>query len=120
MRHFNSVTDPILYACSCGDCDDAPTTRFLNMLDDAREYAGVPFAVNSGPRCEGYNALVGGSEESEHLTGEAADIDAPTSRARNAIIRGAIQAGFTRIGIGSNFVHLGCSEDKPQNVMWVY
>lgn len=52
-----------------------------NILDPLREAWGKPIVVNSGYRSEELNDLVGGSSTSQHLRGQAADIEA-VSRSR--------------------------------------
>ena len=44
------------------------------VLDPLREAYGRPVHVNSGYRCPRLNRLVGGSPNSQHMRGEAADI----------------------------------------------
>jgi len=65
---------------------------------------------------------VGGKDDSEHLTGDAADIRAVTSRMKFLLIKYGLEAGITRFGVSEKggFVHLGISPDKPQNVIWTY
>lgn len=46
-----------------------------NVLDPLREWYGKPIRVNSGYRCTALNKAVGGVASSQHLTGQAADID---------------------------------------------
>lgn len=46
-----------------------------NILDPLRDEMGVPIYVNSGYRCPELNRLIGGSERSQHMRGQAADID---------------------------------------------
>lgn len=46
-----------------------------NVLDPLREWYGKPIYVNSGYRCPALNKAVGGVANSQHLTGQAADID---------------------------------------------
>lgn len=46
-----------------------------HVLDPAREAFGAPVRVNSGYRCSRLNAAVGGSARSQHLRGEAADLN---------------------------------------------
>lgn len=43
------------------------------VLDPIREQWGVPVRITSGYRCKALNDLVGGKENSLHLTGRAAD-----------------------------------------------
>lgn len=44
------------------------------VLQPLRSHLGAPIYVNSGFRCPGLNAKVGGVPNSQHLVGEAADI----------------------------------------------
>ena len=46
-----------------------------NVLDPLRDWYGKPIRVNSGYRCTALNKAVGGVASSQHLTGQAADID---------------------------------------------
>ena len=46
------------------------------VLDPLREWYGKPIYVNSGYRCPELNKVVGGVENSFHVSGCAADIDA--------------------------------------------
>ena len=45
-----------------------------NTLDPARELIDAPITVDSGFRSPEVNAKVGGAKNSQHLTGQAADI----------------------------------------------
>lgn len=53
-----------------------------NVLDPLREWYSKPIYVNSGYRCPALNKAVGGVASSQHLTGQAADIDV-NDRAEN-------------------------------------
>lgn len=46
-----------------------------NVLDPLREWYGRPITISSGFRCPELNRAVRGSVTSQHMTGEAADID---------------------------------------------
>lgn len=46
-----------------------------NVLDPAREAYGAPVYVHSGYRSPQVNKLVGGVSNSQHIVGEAADLD---------------------------------------------
>lgn len=106
---------------------DAPSSgnmmniTFLQMLDKARDIAGIPFVINSGYRTQDYNEQVGGVPRSSHTTGRAADIRAETDADKARIIWACAKAGFNRIGLGSNFVHVD-SDDfrKPSPAFWDY
>ena len=45
-----------------------------SVLDPLRKLYGKPIKVTSGYRCPKLNAAVGGSQNSQHMRGEAADI----------------------------------------------
>lgn len=66
--------------------DNTPTSEIRtklqalidNVLNPARQEYGAYIYVNSGYRCHKLNTVVGGVSNSQHLTGEAADITAGT------------------------------------------
>ena len=93
---------------------------FVNGLQDARDIADIPFHINSGWRCKKRNKAVGGVENSSHLTGHAADIQAADSHTRFVIVSALIEAGFKRIGVGKTFIHVDDDVSKAQSVMWLY
>ena len=47
------------------------------VLEPLRQWLGKPIVINSGYRCTKLNQLVGGVSNSQHQTGEAADIRLP-------------------------------------------
>lgn len=110
-------------SCSCGLCN--VDVEFINKLQIARTMAGMPFKITSGCRCKDCNNNAGGKLTSDHLTSKditckGADIECLNSSARFAIISSCLAVGFTRIGIGDGFVHVGMRADNPQYVMWLY
>ena len=119
-HYFNPESDPLLYRCPCLACAHGPSPRLITTLDQVRHVAGIPFHVTSGPRCHAHNKKVGGSEFSEHIDGDGADIACADSRSRFLIVNAAIQEGVTRIGIAKSFIHLGVSETNDQHVIWTY
>lgn len=48
-----------------------------DILQPIRDLVGKPILVTSGYRCEALNKIVGGALNSQHQTGEAADIKCP-------------------------------------------
>ena len=50
------------------------TALVANILDPLREAYGKPIVVSSGYRCAKLNRAVGGVARSQHITGQAADI----------------------------------------------
>jgi uncharacterized protein YcbK (DUF882 family) len=94
--------------------------RLIWMLDLARDRAGLPFVINSGYRCLEHNTEVGGVVNSAHLKGLAADIHAENLRARYIILKALLSIGFSRIGIGPNFIHTDIDATKETGVVWLY
>lgn len=93
---------------------------FLQMLDDARDFAGIPFKITSGFRTPEHSRAIGSNDRSSHCKGLAADIACGTSRERMEIITALLTVGFDRIGIGDGFVHVDCDVEKDEAVIWTY
>ena len=96
------------------------SVEFLNKLAQARKIAAVVFKITSGYRSPAHNAKVGGVKGSSHTNGHAVDIYAPTSTQKYLIINGLLQAGFNRIGIAKNFIHVDDDPSKSEDVIWTY
>ena len=70
-EHFNRRE----FACSCGCGFDDVDPKLAALCETIRRAAGVPVRVNSGCRCEKYNARVkGAAKDSQHVKGRAADL----------------------------------------------
>lgn len=70
------------------------------ILDPIREEYGSPIRISSGYRCKRLNSLVGGSNTSQHMKGEAADlipVDGDTRRLFD-VIRKMINEGKIKTG----------------------
>jgi uncharacterized protein YcbK (DUF882 family) len=100
---------------------------FVQLLDDARHIAGVPFRISKGGgyRTEEYNAELvkrnpKASRNSSHCRGLAADILTPDSRTRHMVLMSLFKVGFNRIGVANNFIHVDDDESKAPDVCWVY
>lgn len=104
------------FNCKCCNRNEMKDD-FMEMLDRARELAGVPMVISSGYRCPKHNESVGSTSEN-HTSGRAADIFASDGFRRGAILRGLYLAGFKRIGIGKTFIH---ADNMPANESaWLY
>ena len=107
------------FVCPC--CNQQAMSRILiARLDQARGLAGIAFKITSGWRCYEHNSSVGGKETSSHLFGLAVDILATTSRSRFLIVKALLDVGFTRIGIGKDFIHVDMDTTKDAEVIWLY
>ena len=118
MKRWRYFTEDEFRCHCCGKLiiDD----KLIDLLDKAREIAGVPFIVVSGYRCKKHNAEVGGKPNSAHLVGKAADIKATDSRTRFKIVQALVKVGFHRIGIAKGFIHCDIDDSKPPEVLWLY
>jgi len=99
--------------------------EFLVKLDKARAIADIKFKITSGYRTRAYHEVLRRkgyktAVNSPHLSGWAADIRVNTSSERYTIIRSLQEAGFNRIGIGANFIHVDCDPSKPPFLIWTY
>lgn len=94
--------------------------EFITWLQRARTLTGIPFNINSGWRCKQHNKDVGGSRNSSHLMGYAADIDIIGSSARFTIIGALLSVGFERIGIANTFIHVDNDRVKNEKLIWLY
>ena len=116
------------FNCPCGspNCKgEKMNGDFLELLDEAREIAGIKFKITSGLRCKEYNEdlLKRGykaSRTSSHLKGVAADISCKNSGDRWTIINSLLLVGFCRLGISDTFIHVDLDLEKQQNVVWTY
>ena len=89
IKHFT----PEEFACPCcGKCE--MEQEFVKKLDELRDWIGEPLNITSGFRCVKHNKKVGGSENSAHLKGLAADIYIPNSTFRYKIIAFALSAAI--------------------------
>lgn len=62
------------FACKCGCGQDTVDYTLMEVLVDLRKTFGKPVLITSANRCKEHNAKVGGSKNSVHLTGKAADV----------------------------------------------
>ena len=93
--------------------------KFLFVLDEAREFAGIPFIINSAYRSPEHPLSIK-NPSSSHIKGLAVDIKATDSATRFKIVEALVSVGFTRIGIADTFIHVDLDLDKTQNVIWTY
>ncbi|MCY1700991.1 D-Ala-D-Ala carboxypeptidase family metallohydrolase [Lelliottia sp. SL45] len=62
------------FSCHCGCGYNAVSQELITVLIDVRTYFCKPVIINSGCRCVVYNKVVGGRDNSQHISGCAADI----------------------------------------------
>lgn len=93
--------------------------ELLDRLDVVRSLCGFPLIVNSAYRSFDYEQEMGRTGSSSHCKHLAVDIAVQSGEKRLKIVQNALRAGFQRIGIAQNFVHLDLDSDKPISI-WLY
>ena len=116
---------PEEFGCKCGCGLNNPDPKLLSGLNIAREDYGNPITIESACRCVKHNKTVGGVTDSAHTPQsdgfcKATDLRVTNGQMRFNLLRSVLKAGFTRIGIGKNFIHVDVDMDKPQFVTWLY
>ena len=118
MKDYFSESEFRACVPSCSKADMHPET--LCKLNNARHIAGISFVFNSAYRSPAHDKSNGRSGTGAHTLGRAVDIQCSTSENRYKILTAGIEAGFNRIGIHKNFVHLDDSPNHAQEVIWLY
>lgn len=92
--------------------------EFLSKLDSLREYCGFPFVITSGYRSPSHPLEAVKEIPGTHAQGIAADIKTTNSAHRYTLIKGALEHGFTGIGVAGDFIHVDTRGTVP--VIWTY
>lgn len=100
-------------------CKDGSThsidPRLIEMLEQIRAHFNAPVRITSGYRSPSYNRKIGGSRNSYHMRGMAADIKvegvAPSQ------VYAYCNRAFATGGVGryASFTHVDC---RPTRVRW--
>ena len=101
-----------------------PNLRNLcqQVLEPLREHLGTPIVISSGYRCPALNRAVGGVSNSQHLTGEAADIVLPNLADVFYWLIDNVpfdQLGFESRG-STKWIHVSCKLDPSQNRQCIF
>lgn len=102
--------------CEIKDMD----TAFLEKLLFAQKLCGRKFRINSAYRSVAYEKSKGRSGRSAHCTGQAVDVSTRDSKTRYVVVAALLSAGFNRIGIGKNFVHVDDDLKRVHPVIFHY
>lgn len=104
-----------------------PAQDFMEKVEALRVKLGFPLPVNSAARCPSHNARVSGTGRTgPHTTGRAIDLGVRGSQALS-VLRAALEAGFTGIGVNqkgsARFIHLDDlpnAPGQPREWIWSY
>lgn len=100
----------------------ANLTKLIDaVLDPVRRIWGRPITVNSGFRCPALNAAVRGVANSQHLTGEAADITTGSREGNRELFEKISRSGvpFDQLidESGYSWIHISYSERNRRQVL---
>ena len=103
------------FECGCGCGFDVVDAELIKLLENIRFHFNAIVNVSSGARCEAYNESVGGSKNSQHLLGKAADITlvgvAPDSVAEYVAFSHPNTYGLGRY---NTFTHVDVRDNKAR------
>jgi uncharacterized protein YcbK (DUF882 family) len=119
--------------CKCG-CGFEIQQSFRHVLQNIENKLRAEYDPHyelnftSVARCPRDNERVGGSRNSTHLLGLAADIIIENSRHRYFFVKILCEMNIRRFGVGKRFVHIDIAVGKlvldegeySQDVVWVY
>lgn len=102
--------------CDVKDMDEF----FLEKLLFAQKLCGRKFRITSAFRSVAYEKSKSRSGRSAHCLGKAVDISTTDSKTRYIVVAALLHAGFNRIGIGKNFVHVDDDLKRVHPVIFHY
>jgi uncharacterized protein YcbK (DUF882 family) len=96
-------------------CSKTPIDiELAGYLQVIRNYYGKAVTINSGYRCQKHNKKVGGTKNSRHTQGMAADIAVKGVKPRE-VAKFAETIGVRGIGLYDAFVHI---DSRPTKFYW--
>ncbi len=94
--YFAGKTDQKRLACPHCKVNNM-RAHFMKRLNQARQFSGIAYVINSGYRCLVYNKSLHSKKTSSHVRGLGVDIKATNWWKVFMIIKGLYKAGFRRI-----------------------
>jgi hypothetical protein len=95
----------------CNGFPVEPQEKLVRTVNEIRKRLGVPVTIvesgGSGVRCEIHNRNVGGVENSDHKTGNAADLHSNKPPEEMARVAEEVMGNTGQIGIYSWGIHVG-------------
>lgn len=91
------------------------------VLEPLRQHFNTPIVISSGYRCPALNRAVGGAVNSQHMTGEAADIHIPDTATGNEWFTWIMEnCDFDQLiketsDRRSYWIHVSCKRNRSKN-----
>ena len=114
LKLTNNFTKAEMACQHCGLC--LMGDGFMQKLQALRDAFGGPLTVTSGYRCRTHNTNVGGSPNSYHTKGRAADLQVPDKIEDAVRLMVLAQQIFPNAVQGPGFIHV---DDGPKR-KWSY
>lgn len=109
-QNFN-ITEFHCKGKTCGCTETVHDAQLSAYLQQIREHFGKPLYITSGYRCPKHNAAVGGTPNSRHTKGQAADFYISGIEPAE-IAKYAESIGVKGIGLYDTFVHIDTRDVK--------
>lgn len=93
------------------------------VLEPLRQHFNVPIVISSGYRCPALNRAVGGAVNSQHMTGEAADIHIPDTATGNEWFIWIMKnCDFDQLiketaDCNTYWIHISCLRNRNRNLV---
>ena len=98
------------FACKCGCGQDTIDAQLITLCEHMRSLNNAPITPTSGNRCAEYNKKIGGSKNSQHILGRAADLPVNDPARVYKRLR-AIYEGQYGFGLYDTFIHVDSRKD---------
>lgn len=101
------------FACQCGCGFDCVDIDLVAVLQNLRDDIGQSIKITSGNRCKKHNEEIGGSENSMHTKGMAADIKVRNiAPKRIALLLNLKYSNKFGIGVYDTWTHIDIRSNK--------
>ena len=99
------------FTCKCGCTSNTVDAELIRILERIRDHFQRKIIILSGCRCYNHNKTVGGSENSYHITGKAADFYVKGIEPK-VVVKFLRDVFFGKYGVGlyNDRVHLDVRE----------